>query len=139
MAALCSLAEKRGYSQEDVMECVVSESGGNIIVDIDHRSFPSYKGQNTRDETSNATRCRPGAALTSILSGLGFKKTNSCSCGSRARQMDAWGCDESAKRLDQIVGWLEEEAKKNNYPFVRIAAVAIVKLAIRNARRAANL
>lgn len=55
--------------------------------------------------------------------------------------MDAWGCDECEKRLDEIVGWLEEEHRKRSaaretiLPWSKLLATNIVKLAIRRARR----
>jgi hypothetical protein len=55
--------------------------------------------------------------------------------------MDAWGCDESEKRLDEIVGWLQEEhakraaARQTILPFSKLVAANIVKLAIRRARK----
>lgn len=51
--------------------------------------------------------------------------------------MDAWGCDECEQRIDEIVGWLREEAGKRGLPFLDIAGRMLVKRAIRNARRAA--
>jgi hypothetical protein len=51
--------------------------------------------------------------------------------------MDSWGADQCEARLPEIVGWLEEESRKRNLPFVRFAAEQVVKLAIRRARRSA--
>jgi hypothetical protein len=43
------------------------------------------------------------------------------------------------KNIDIIVGWLEEEAKNRHLPFSKIAAKALVKLAIYRAKKKANI
>jgi hypothetical protein len=50
--------------------------------------------------------------------------------------MDEQGCDWCEANLDEIVGWLREEATKRGLPFVDLAGRMLVKRAIRNARRA---
>lgn len=49
--------------------------------------------------------------------------------------MDEWGPDECEKRIDEIVGWLKEEATKRKLPFIDYAGKIIVKKAIKNARK----
>jgi len=49
--------------------------------------------------------------------------------------MDQWGCDKCEERIDEIVGWLREEAAKRQLPFVDMAGRILVKRAIKNARR----
>lgn len=83
----------------------------------------------------------PGYELKRLLSRLGMASDAGCGCDQRAAQMDAWGCDECEKRLDEIVGWLEEEHRKRSaaretiLPWSKLLATNIVKLAIRRARR----
>jgi hypothetical protein len=50
--------------------------------------------------------------------------------------MDERGCDWCEANLDEIVGWLREEAAKRGLPFVDMAGRMLVKRAIRNARKA---
>jgi hypothetical protein len=52
--------------------------------------------------------------------------------------MDEWGPDLCEQNLPTIVGWLEEQAKARNLPFVRFAGEQAVKLAIRRARKKAR-
>jgi len=61
-----------------------------------------------------------------------------CTCNARAREMDAWGVEESAKpeRVEQAVGWLREEASKRGLPFLDAAGRVLVRRAIHNARKA---
>jgi hypothetical protein len=51
--------------------------------------------------------------------------------------MDAWGVDEAARpeRIEQVVGWLREEAAKRGLPFLDAAGRLLIKRAISNARR----
>jgi hypothetical protein len=51
--------------------------------------------------------------------------------------MDRWGADECERRLDEIVGWLRDEAARRSLPFVELIARQVVLLAIRRARNAA--
>lgn len=77
----------------------------------------------------------PGAELKEMLSWLGIKAAPTCACNQRAAQMNIWGADECERRLDEIVGWLREEATKRKLPFVEAAARKVVQLAIQRARK----
>jgi hypothetical protein len=82
----------------------------------------------------------PGTELKKLLSRVGITATPNCSCNARARRMD----EEEAKspgwceaHLDEIVGWLREEATKRGLPFVDMAGRVLVRRAISNARKEA--
>jgi hypothetical protein len=49
--------------------------------------------------------------------------------------MNLWGCDGCEQRLDTIVGWLHQESGRRGLPFFSPAAVALVRVAIRKARK----
>lgn len=51
--------------------------------------------------------------------------------------MNAKGCDWCEAHMDEIVGWLREEAAKRGLPFLDAAGRLLVRRAIRNARRRA--
>jgi len=92
-----------------------------------------------RDETSKPPPPPgngPGTELKAMLSRLGITSTPNCSCNQRAATMNAWGADVCEQRLDEIVGWLKEEATKRKLPFIETAARLLVKRAISNARKA---
>jgi hypothetical protein len=80
----------------------------------------------------------PGTELKKLLSRIGIKASPTCTCNARAREMDAWGVEESAKpeRVEQAVGWLREEASKRGLPFLDAAGRVLVRRAITNARKA---
>lgn len=80
----------------------------------------------------------PGTELKKLLAGwpLYLKTSEGCSCNRHAAQMDAWGCDECERRIDEIVGWLRDEAAKRRLPFVDAAGRMLVRRAIKKARKA---
>lgn len=81
----------------------------------------------------------PGSALKRLLGRLGIEVTPTCSCTSRANLMDSNEAREPGwceAHLDEIVGWLREEAGKRGLPFLDAAGRLLVRRAIRNALRA---
>lgn len=82
----------------------------------------------------------PGTELKKLLAKAGITATENCSCNSRARRMDENEAREPGwceAHLDEIVGWLREEATKRKLPFLDAAGRMLVRRAIKNARRAA--
>lgn len=77
----------------------------------------------------------PGTELKQLLKFMGITASPNCKCNARAKQMDIWGCDVCETKIDEIVGWLKEEAYNRKLPFVEIAAKLLVKRAIKNARK----
>ena len=68
----------------------------------------------------------PGSVLHRALEAIGIQTLPSCPCLKRKAIMDQWGWAECQKpeRLDEIVGWMEEEATLRGLPFLRIAVRA---------------
>lgn len=77
----------------------------------------------------------PGTQLKRLLSLVGIVADDSCSCNKHARIMNAWGPDECERRIDEIVGWLREEATKRKLPFIDAVGRALVRRAIGATRR----
>ena len=50
-----------------------------------------------------------------ILRWVGETPTEDCQCRSRIAQMNTWGTQGCREHLDEIVGWLEEEAKNRDW------------------------
>lgn len=80
----------------------------------------------------------PGTELKRLLAKVGIKAQPNCSCNRRARIMDEHGIEWCERNMDEIVGWLREEATKRKLPFMDAAGRMLVKRAIRNAKRAAE-
>jgi hypothetical protein len=81
----------------------------------------------------------PGTELKKILARVGIVATPDCSCTARAAEMDANGCDWVEANISTVVGWLREQATARGLPFLDAAGRALVRVAVRNARRAATL
>jgi hypothetical protein len=77
----------------------------------------------------------PGTELKKLLAKVGIVATPTCSCNARAHTMDARGCEWCEANMQEIVGWLREEATKRGLPFLDAAGRVLVRRAIHNARR----
>jgi hypothetical protein len=80
----------------------------------------------------------PGVELKKLLKKVGIVATPNCSCNARARRMDVEEAREPGwceAHLDEIVGWLREEAEKRKLPFLDVAGRVLVRRAISNARK----
>ena len=83
----------------------------------------------------------PGVELKKLLTKIGITATPNCSCNARARRMDEEEAREPGwceAHLDEIVGWLREEATKRGLPFMDVAGRVLVRRAIANAKRSAG-
>ena len=136
--ARCS---QRGYTLEEVRACIVSEDGDQITVDETHGSYPrdTKPGFVPPAPTPPAPTYGPGTELKKLLkTWLRVTATPNCSCNARARKMDVEEAREPGwceAHLDEIVGWLREEATKRGLPFLDAAGRVLVRRAISNARR----
>lgn len=86
-------------------------------------------------------KCRAGTHLKALLKLIGYvPKGDNCHCGKHATAMDANGCDWCEQNVELIVDWLADEAQKrgllSRLVFSRTGAAALVRLAVRRARRA---
>jgi hypothetical protein len=79
----------------------------------------------------------PGTELKKLLKRVGITATPNCSCNARAAKMDQEGAEWCEAHLDEIVGWLREEATKRGLPFLDAAGRVLVRRAISNARKEA--
>jgi hypothetical protein len=128
---------QRGYTLDEVAACIVSRDGDTVTVDVDHPSYPksAKPGFTPTEPTPPAPTHGPGTELKKLLKKVGITASPNCSCNARARTMDQWGCDKCEENIDEIVGWLREEATKRKLPFVDIAGRMIIKRAIKMARK----
>lgn len=76
-----------------------------------------------------------GSQLKLLLSKLGIKSTENCSCNQRARTMNERGIEWCEQNVNEIVGWLKEEAGRRNLPFLAFPTKLLVQRAIKIAKR----
>ena len=137
LAARC---RQRGYTLDEVRPCIVSGDGDKITVDVDHPAYPrtTKPGFMPPLPQPPAPTHGPGTELKKLLRKVGITATPTCSCNARARRMDEEEAREPGwceAHLDEIVGWLREEATKRKLPFVDMAGRVLVRRAISNARK----
>ena len=130
---------ERGYTLDEVMPCVVAQSGDEWTIDVEHPAFPRHPKPGFVPPQPESSR-GPGTELKALLAGWPFRivATADCKCTSRAAYMDAKGCDwcESPEGMAEITGFLREAAEERGLPFLDVAARLLVRRAIANARKA---
>jgi len=130
---------ERGYSLDEVMPCVVSQNGDEWTIDVDHWAYPREPKPGFVPPQPDLSH-GPGTELKALLAGWPFRlvATADCKCTSRARYMDAKGCDwcESPDGMAEIMGFLRESAEERGLPFLDVAGKMLVRRAIHNARKA---
>lgn len=77
----------------------------------------------------------PGSILASMFSAIGIKSSPTCSCRRHALEMNKNGIEWCEENLDTICGWLQEECKKRNIPYVETVAKMVVNRAISKAKK----
>jgi len=119
------------------MACVVSQNGDEWTIDVDHLAYPRHPKPGFIPPQPPPLH-GPGTELKALLAGWPFRMVASgdCKCTTRARYMDAKGCDWCEVNIEEIVGWLRESAAERGLPFVDMAGRMLVRRAIANARRA---
>ena len=106
---------------------------------IQHVSY-HYPEQHQKIRAKFMDYCRlswkgPGTELKKIFDKILIKKKEGCNCDKHAAAMNRWGCDKCLENIDIIVGWLRDEAKERDLPFSEMGAKALIRLAVRRARK----
>lgn len=140
LSHLAARCRQRGYTLDEVRPCIVSEDGDTITVDETHPAYPreSRPGFVKPQAMPPAPTSGPGVELKKLLKRIGIVATPNCACNARARRMDIEEAREPGwceAHLDEIVGWLREEAAKRSLPFFDFAGRLLVRRAIRLAKR----
>lgn len=125
---------ERGYRLIDVMGCVVAQDGDQWTIDETSPHYPRPRFPAVAAAPPTPT-VGAGTELKKLLKRIGITTTENCSCNKRARIMDERGIEWVEANVPTVVGWLREEAAKRRLPFVDLAGAALVKMAIRNAKR----
>lgn len=130
---------ERGYTLEQVSQCISSKDGDVLIVDEMHEAYP----RRSRLLASEITPCLPGTELHALLRDwLGIEPTPTCPCRSMAAKMDRLGPDwcESDEGMGEILGVMRTEHEKRRsegttiLPWTDFGARQLVLLACRRAR-----
>jgi hypothetical protein len=125
MGQLETTAQMRGYTIKDVMPCIVKKhEDGKVTVDVNHKDFPRHV------EVYGV-----GTEVKNLLAKIGIVASPTCKCNKRAAAMNYQGIEWCEQNIDLIVSWLREEAKNRKLPFVDLAGRALVKMAIKRARK----
>jgi len=77
-----------------------------------------------------------GTELHSLLLRIGFVITSSCKCLEHIKRMNKLGVAWCRENTEEILGWIKSEASRRKVPFVRLAVLGLVKLAIYKASKA---
>jgi len=128
--------EERGWTLEEVMDCVRAQDGDVWIIDEKHPSYP-MEHKNAKKSAEQIVSEKfdigqgVGTELKKLLSMVGLKASPSCPCNQRAKTMNQNGLQWCKDNKDTIVLWLEEEAKKRRLPFLKFGAKKLVNFAIK--------
>ena len=77
----------------------------------------------------------PGTILSKMIKSVGIQMTDSCSCKRHALEMNEKGNDWCEQNIDTIVGWLRDEAKRRNLPFMDAIGKMLISRAIKKSRK----
>jgi hypothetical protein len=139
---LLARCHERGYTLDEVADCIVSEEGDQITVDETHQAYPrAPKPGFTLPQPQ--PQHGPGTELKALLKDwLGIESSPTCSCNKMAAKMNAAGPDwcETDAGLAEILGVMRAEhgkrrdAGETRLPWSDYAATQLVRLACRRAR-----
>lgn len=122
VSAIHSVAADRcaGYVEEVLAAGTAVTTPDGEFVDIPDEAYDALAQKYSGRQTVKG----PGSVLHRALEAIGIKALPSCPCLKRKAVMDAWGWEECQKpeRLDEIAGWMEEEATTRGLLFFRPAA-----------------
>lgn len=96
---------------------------------------PSVTIRSLYPKTLEENPNHPGTILSKMIKSLGISMTDSCSCKRHALEMNENGNDWCENNIDTIIGWLREEAKRRNLPFMDAIGKIMVNRAIKKSRK----
>jgi hypothetical protein len=142
---------ERGYTLAEVEPCIVSRNGDEIVVDETHSAYPRPRHRlhqtgaqppkrrprfaQTSPPPPHIATNGPGTELKTLLGRIGIHATPNCACNNRMYVMNEKGCDWCEKNIDEISGWLKEEATRRKLPYIDFAGKTLIRLAIKRARK----
>jgi hypothetical protein len=129
LEALKDTAQHRppGYYDEIVSAAVHRHENRIALTEADYERFKARYG-----------RPGPGAELKKLLKTIGIEAKPNCSCNKRAQLMDHNEATEPGwceAHIEEISGWLQEEAHKRGLPYIASAGKLLIRMAIKRAKR----
>lgn len=118
------------------LECQFRFAGGWAQCQRCGQRLPAPRGK--MRSWCQPPRPLPGTEMKALLAKIGIVAKPNCSCNKRAKVMDEKGCDWCEENIDEIDAWLAGEAKKRKLPYLSLAGKALIRLAIRRARKKGN-
>jgi len=106
----------------------------SAALNSNERSVTITRSDYNRLRSEFALACGPGCQLKKSIAWFGIKDDGSCGCDSFAAKMDAWGPDETIRRIEEVVEHLREAANKRGIPFLATAARIMIGRAVEAAR-----
>ena len=134
------VAYHNGGPQDGNCSFFFARSEYNEIVSSGESFTPFEYCAECRDGTTKeepvALTAGPGTQLANLLKWFGIKaKEKGCGCKSMQKKMDKGGPQWCRQHKDEILDHLAKEAKKRGLPFVKLAALKLLGLAIRRAEK----
>ena len=131
IASLRQVAKRRpvGYL-EDVLS--------HATVEGDSVSLTQEAYDALREKYKPAPPSGPGTELKKLLKSVGIEAKPDCSCNKRAQLMDQNEAREPGwceAHIEEISGWLQEEAKKRGLPYIASAGKLLIRIAIKRAKK----
>lgn len=125
------LFEKEEYiNNSDITKAQADQK----LLELANNDIQSYL-QNLFPKTLEDDPYGPGSILASMFSAIGIKSSPTCSCRRHALEMNMKGIEWCEQNVDTICGWLQEECKKRNIPYVEAVAKMVVNRAINKAKK----
>jgi hypothetical protein len=101
-----------------------------ILGDNEEEKLNSYFPETLEQKPNH-----PGTVLSKMIKNVGIQMTDSCSCKRHALEMNKNGNDWCEQNIDTVVGWLRDEAKRRNLPFLDAVGKLLVGRAIKKSRK----
>jgi len=129
LEALKTTAQHRppGYYDAILSAAVQRHENRIALTQADYERFKAQYG-----------RPGPGTELKKLLKSVGIEAKPDCSCNKRAQLMDQNEVREPGwceAHIEEISGWLQEEAKKRGLPYIASAGKLLIRIAIKRAKK----
>ena len=114
-------------------ECQEGPCGEFLLLEDD-----VYQTLSNRYRRKPAPSSGPGTELKKLLKSVGIEAKPDCSCNERAQLMDQNEVREPGwceAHIEEISGWLQEEAQKRGLPYIASAGKLLIRIAIKRAKK----